>query len=54
VPYPCPVPIAEHWHIADLDGGGAGWYVVSPSGKTWGPYTEDEAGRLLDKLRGQP
>jgi hypothetical protein len=46
-------PIAEHWHIEDRseDGRSDGWYVIRPGGGECGPFTEDEASRMLPILQ---
>ena len=48
MPYPCPVPIDQHWHLEDGDDG---WYVVSPGGDRSGPYSEAAAERKCAELR---
>lgn len=51
-PFPCRIAIEYHWHLADLGESPNGWYVVSPSAQTWGPYSEEEGAALLKKLQG--
>lgn len=49
IPYPCPVGIEGHWLLEDSD---EDWYVVRPwdAGRV-GPFTEEEAGKMLPLLR---
>ena len=43
--------IHDQWHIADGWVQDNGWYIVRPDGEYAGPFTEDEAARLLPEFK---
>ena len=48
-------PITEEWIISDgwIDGGKPpnDWYIVRPDGEYAGPFSEEEAARLLPEFK---
>jgi len=43
--------IWDQWHIADGWAKDDGWYIVRPDGEYAGPFTEDEASKLLPMFK---